>query len=304
MTFSQLISADWSTSPKKRWSVSAQRDGNRWRISAPVQVTDVGHLLERLFDPSHKTLAGFDFPIGMPAAYGQKTGFSGFLSALDALGSNQWKSFFDVADTQEQISIHRPFYPRVSRKGSSPSHVLTALGLPSITQLRRQCEQPTQTRQAACPLFWTLGGNQVGKAAISGWRELVKPAQQRGAKLWPFAGSLAALERSGDPIIAEIYPGEAYSHLGLNMRGKSKRKQADRVECSSVITAWAAAHGVALSDEMQAIVEDGFGSRPNGEDMFDAAIGLCGMIEVVDGRRDEGHGMDVNWEGWIFGQCT
>jgi len=29
-------------------------------------------------------------------------------------------------------------------------------------------------------MFWTLGGNQVGKAAISGWRELLAPARRAG----------------------------------------------------------------------------------------------------------------------------
>jgi hypothetical protein len=47
-------------------------------------------------------------------------------------------------------------------------------------RLRRQCERATPTRRAACPLFWTLGSNQVGKAAISGWQEVIAPAQRHG----------------------------------------------------------------------------------------------------------------------------
>ena len=38
---------------------------------------------------------------------------------------------------------------------------------------------------------------------------------------------------------------------------------------------------------------------------FDAFAGLCGMIEVIDGRRSEGVPEDEairTWEGWILGQ--
>ncbi|HCD85061.1 MAG TPA: DUF429 domain-containing protein, partial [Agrobacterium sp.] len=37
---------------------------------------------------------------------------------------------------------------------------------------------------------------------------------------------------------------------------------------------------------------------------FDAVVGLLGMLDVVDGRRDEGS-PDIEavqqWEGWILG---
>jgi hypothetical protein len=41
--------------------------------------------------------------------------------------------------------------------------------------------------------YWTLGGNQVGKAAIDGWQNVVRPALALGASLWPFDGSLENL---------------------------------------------------------------------------------------------------------------
>jgi hypothetical protein len=46
-------------------------------------------------------------------------------------------------------------------------------------------------------------------------------------------------------------------------------------------------------------------SHADGEDAFDAITGLCGMIEVADGRRAEAP--DALWtshqrEGWILGQ--
>ena len=42
----------------------------------------------------------------------------------------------------------------------------------------------------------------------------------------------------------------------------------------------------------------------SGEDPFDAFVGLIGMIEVVDGRRDEGStsaGDVITWEGLTAG---
>ncbi len=50
---------------------------------------------------------------------------------------------------------------------------------------------------------------------------------------------------------------------------------------------------------------DGFGPSGNGEDQFDAALGLLGMIEVVEGRRAAAPtSIELNdCEGWILGQA-
>ena len=42
--------------------------------------------------------------------------------------------------------------------------------------LLRRCERGGNGHKQACCLFWTLGGNQVGKAAIIGWRDVLAPA--------------------------------------------------------------------------------------------------------------------------------
>ena len=56
-------------------------------------------------------------------------------------------------------------------------------------------------------------------------------------------------------------------------------------------------NGIVLSDPMLAAVEEGF----DGDDQFDAAMGLLGMIEVVEGRRPESSPamQHPEWEGWI-----
>ncbi|WP_143523529.1 hypothetical protein [Pararhizobium arenae] len=56
---------------------------------------------------------------------------------------------------------------------------------------------------------------------------------------------------------------------------------------------------------LQSLISDGFGNGKDGEDRFDATVGLLGMIDVVDGRRSEGVPEADNvktWEGWILGQ--
>ncbi len=120
-------------------------------------------------------LVGFDFPIGLPLAYAQKNGITGFIEFLTSNTQEDWREFFNVASLPEEISQRRPFYPH--RPGSARQiHLLDALGMEHMDQLRRTCELGSSTRRPACPLFWTMGGQQVGKAAIHGWRDVLIPA--------------------------------------------------------------------------------------------------------------------------------
>jgi hypothetical protein len=179
------------------------------------------------------------------------------------------------------------------------------LNVSTIDALIRQCEKKTTSRRSACCLFWTLGGNQVGKAAISGWREVVRPAQSNGAKLWPFDGTLSALAASSKLVVCKTYPAEAYGHVGVRFRpGGSKRRQNDRREAVAGLASWCEERSIHLTSAASCLVTEGFGSRKEGVDVFDAAIGLLGMIEVVEGRRPECPiASDASrWEGWILGQ--
>lgn len=164
----------------------------------------------------------------------------------------------------------------------------------------------TENRRAACSLFWTLGANQVGKGAISGWREVIRPAIERGTRLWPFDGALAELARTPGLVIAETYPAEAYQVGAAFRPGESKLRQEDRKSKATPILGWACCHGVAFSKEARDAALNGFGSEPSSgkDDAFDAFLGLLGMIEVVDKRRVEAteHHATVAWEGWIFGR--
>lgn len=303
--FDTVLHADWSVAAGKRWVAEATRSDRGWIVAAPRLVGDCASFVEQLFARGRGTLAGFDFPVGVPAAYGRMTGLDDYPALLDALGRGEWPGFFSVAERPDEVSVSRPFYPRVSSAAASHRNLLDALGLADIDALRRRCERPTPTRRAACPLFWTLGANQVGKAAITGWREVLLPARRRGARLWPFDGSLAELARAGVPVLAETYPGEAYGHVGVAFApGMSKRRQNDRRVAMQDLPAWAERHGVSFESALAAQIADGFGPLDRSEDAFDALVGLLGMLEVVDGRRSAGPAAAAQdrWEGWIIGQ--
>jgi hypothetical protein len=175
-----------------------------------------------------------------------------------------------------------------------------------FADLLRKCERRTQHGPEGCALFWTLGGNQVGKGALTGWREVIRPAMLDGALLWPFDGTLAELSRHAGVVLAETYPAEAYTLFeGRFLHRESKGRQADRISKAPAIHRWAHANAVRLSPSLITQIDTGFGPRKLGEDAFDAFAGMVKMIEVVEGRRREiSHPWPDTgvWEGWRLGR--
>lgn len=302
-----LVHADWGVNPKKRWAAHAKwLDG--WTVTAVEPVGPTPPFVAGLLRAArtYRVLAGFDFPIGLPNSYGAKTGEADFSTFLERMGAGRWARFANVATCAEEISIERPFYPARPLKGVTRDELIQGLGVPRFYDLFRQCERGTGGRRAACPIFWTLGGQQVGKGALSGWVEVVKPAQAGGASVWPFDGSLERLSQEPGLVIAETYPGEAYGHVGVRFaQAESKTKQSHRRSKADAIHAWADRHAVRMAATVVSLIDDGFGDAKSGEDQFDALMGLLGMIEVADGRRSAappGRATDP-WEGWIIGQA-
>src|SRR3954466_14700784 len=82
--FSRLIHADWSVDPRKRWQASAVRSDGSWKVSASCPVGPTPEFLDDVFRSANggRTLVGFDFPIGIPSAYGGKTRLADFRQAL------------------------------------------------------------------------------------------------------------------------------------------------------------------------------------------------------------------------------
>jgi hypothetical protein len=303
--------ADWGVGAAKRWvAVALLGQDGCYRALAPRRVGRDGSVLRRLgvpgADPRGGVVLGFDFPIGLPRRYAELVGVGDFRPALAGFGQGRWEAFYEVASAREQIGLYRPFYP-MRPGGRAKSHLYEALGL-GAGELLRRCD-----RQGAEALFWTLGGKQVGKAAIDGWRTILVPALRDpalGVALWPFDGDLAELVARRAMVVAETWPRECYRHLGLfaHVAGAprpSKRRQADRERNAPALFAWAAATGTELDPELAASITDGFGSGPGGEDPFDAVAGLFGMLNVLLGRRPAGVPTEDEAvrrvEGWILG---
>jgi mannose-6-phosphate isomerase-like protein (cupin superfamily) len=225
-----------------------------------------------------------------------------FRELLPKLGRGEWARFFDIAERPDEISPHRPFYPR-RPGGTSREHLYAGLGLDGAALLR-SCDRATTTRRAAAPLFWTLGGQQVGAGAIVGWRDVLQPALANEALdivLWPFDGRLEELFAPGQLVIAETYPTEIYGHLGISFAGRGKRQEAARAATGSALAAWAGRLGLELEPQLEQGLRDGFRS----DDAFDAVVGLFGMLNVVAKYRAAGEPGDERIrkiEGWMLGQ--
>lgn len=312
---SLVAHADWGTAPKKRWMTCAIRAGDRYAVGPPEPVGDTSTLLQRLrsIGVEGPVIVGFDFPIGVAASYAQKAGVNEFLAWLPRLGTAEWDRFYDVAERPEEISTRRPFYP-FRPGGTRLRYLLDAVRITTAVDLLRCCERPHPNRPAASPLFWTLGAKQVGKAAISGWREVLGPGlrdPELSMAIWPFSGHLSELLRPGRLVVVETYPAEFYHHLGVvwssSLAGQKsgKRSQAARAANALPLVQWADASGVDLDPALKESIRNGFGPSSSGEDQFDATIGLFGMLNVLLGHHvigEPGNEEIRKIEGWIFGQ--
>jgi hypothetical protein len=303
--------ADWGSQPRKRWLAIAQQlhDG-RYLAYAPVPAGEPGTLLARLLEAARggAVLAAFDFPFGLPARYAAHAGIDDFVALLPILGSGRWADFYRVAAQPDEISITRPFYPL--RPGNARQReLIDALGMETIDDLRRRCDRAHAARRAGAPLFWTLGAQQVGKATIGGWRDMVAPAMQAGLDMaiWPFGGPLFDALRPGRAVLAETYPGECYAHLQVVIGRGGKRAQAARVGVAHTLLSWAERAGVLLDAPLRTAIANGFGPSPDGEDPFDTTVGLFGTLNVALGLRAPGDPNPADLaactvEGWILGQ--
>jgi hypothetical protein len=278
-----------------------------WCVGAPEPVGDTATLLARLRARAAggPVAFGIDCPIGLPRAYAAlhaaEADFPAFLRA--------WPSrpgFGDVASTLDEVSAARPFYPARGVAGMTRlSHAL-ALGLAGAGDLCRACDRATPERPAGAPVFWTLGANQSGKAAIAAWAELIVPGLLGPAppRLWPFEGDFCALLAGGGVVLAETYPAEALRHLGVVLLG-SKRRQVDRVACVPALRAALARLGAVADAGAEAAMAAGFGADAAGEDRFDSLLGALCVLGVVTGARPDFVPEDPwirRWEGWVLGQ--
>ncbi len=305
---SLAVHADWSTDARKRWLVQARRTPPGWRVISPEPVGEVGSLLARLLAAADggAVALGVDLPIGVPRAYAARRSENGFLHFLRQTAD--WPDFFQVCATVQEIRQDRPFYPARGLRGMTRAAHAVALELGGPLGLSRVCDRATIERPAGAPLFWTLGANQSGKAAIAAWRDMLLPALHAAApmRLWPFQGAFLDLLAPGTIALAETYPAEALRHLGIRLKG-SKRRQADRIAVAEKLLDAMAAVQAHPDAALVAAAHDGFGADAAGEDRFDCVLGLLCVLNVLAGNRPDIAPDDPwiqQWEGWVLGQTA
>ena len=288
--------------------------GTGWALRAKP-VGDVSTLLTRLRAHARgaPVALGVDFPIGLPRAYVARhlsaglagppsPGFPAFLRGL-----SDRPGFFSVCGTLDEVGPARPFYPMRGVRGMTRLSHARALGLDSPAGLSRACDAATPHRPAGAPLFWTLGANQTGKAAVAAWRDLLLPALAgpQPPALWPFDGALLPLLAGGGTVLAETYPAEAMRQLGLRMGG-SKRRHADRRALEPALRLSMTSLSATPDPALDRLLAQGFGPDAAGEDRMDCVLGLLCVLQVLAGKRPDAAPDDPwirRWEGWVLGQA-
>ena len=279
--------------------------GARWHLGPPRPVGDIASLLERLCQEAAgaPVALGADLPIGLPRAYAAQRperDFRDFLAHAKA-----WPDFWRVCASLDEITAERPFYPARGVKGMTRAAHAAALNLGGPAGLSRACDRATVERPAGAPLFWTLGANQTGKAAMTAWRDMLLPALD-SIRLWPFDGPFRALLAPATVVIAETYPAEAMRHLRIPTKG-SKRRQSDRAAAADPLFGAMSRLNVTPDSATTAAVRNGFGPDAAGEDRFDCVLGVLCVINVLNGNRPDTAPADpwlTTWEGWVLGQTA
>lgn len=306
MTALLAAHADWSAHPGKRWFALARRGASGWVGEGPRPVGDPAALTRTLLAEGGPVAFGLDLPLGVPREWAAGRPEPDFPAFLRGLGAGA--PFFAVSPTLDTVSAERPFYPARGIRGMTRAAHAAALGLSGPAGLSRLCDRATAERPAGASLFWTLGANQVGKAAIAAWRDWLGPALVAGAPLdlWPFAGGYHALLRPGRAALAEVYPAEAMRHVGVALRGSKRDRDARRAAVPAIRDAMARLR-VRADATLEAALRDAFGADAAGEDRMDCVLGLLGLIGVLDGARPD-HVPDdpwiLRWEGWVLGQTA
>lgn len=303
-----VIAADWSVDGRKGWMVRADLcPKNKYLVFPPEPVGEHSTLIHRIETclPEHGTaLLGFDFPIGLPKQYAEKTGISTWRQGLELFGGPGWEYFYQRSDNP---TLRQPFFPLPTReKGNYRNQLAEALGFGNLKQLLRRCDKKTDNRPGAECVFYTLGGRQVGAGAVIGWSEVLAPAMER-IRFWPFDGDLNDLLREPGIVVVEVYPREAYTHLGISIgpgTGLSKRRREDRQKACAHVLEAVTGGGIKFSEPAKSWIQWGF----EREDDFDAMMGLLSMLQVVTGQRDPGSPDEDPYirtiEGWILGQYS
>jgi hypothetical protein len=305
----QLIChADWSQNEKKRWFAEAilEIDG-RYTVGSAKLVGNIVKFRAYILQQAGIARAAFlgcDFPIGIPLHYAQQAGITKLKDWLLKLGDGCWREFYEVCEQPGEITVHRPFYPGVTRKGVKQASLTVKLNANGINELKRVCELGGNGHRRAACLFWTVEPNQVGRAALAGWKEVIIPLLNDSSghtTLWPFDGKLDDLIMPGKIVMAESYPAEYYAWFKQD--GVVKSDRASRTAFGRSLLQWAEdrREKVILTNTLEQQIQSGF----ENDDAFDAVVGLFAMLKIVFAERDYRQPADTDRiavEGWMLGR--
>jgi hypothetical protein len=329
---SMIIHCDWSVDPNKQCLVVAQRSATGfYEVRGPQSVGGMtskkgnkqshSPLLDLIAESSSTAAGnagglwlGFDFPIGVPSGWAEKAGFRNFRDVLKRL-SNDSAKMFEPCTTFNDASADRPFVENLRGEGIQAKWACR-IGFPmqdrKLVGLKRVCEV-----EGGQSLFWLVGANQVGKAALNGWRNILLPLlgignengpgnlpEPSAIKLYPhdLAPNFAFQSDANSVVIFETYPAIAWKML-CKRETYRKTSTSDRKSIGSRIIEWADQLNASLVDGLRAEIESGFDCK-NGDDRMDALIGALHMIEVAQSGQlsTPTTGVNLRLEGWILGR--
>ena len=280
--------ADWSMHAAKRLMARAvlRPEGYLALPATPVGALESFWTRLAAAAGAGPVLLGFDFPIGLPAAYAERVGIADFLDALDSFGGD----FYEVARTPEQIALRRPFYPH-RPGGRCRQQLLDGLGFELWRHLHRRCDGSDLGAPGCLPRC-------SGPSAAIRWAGRRSPV---GATCWRRRGGTARTWRSGPSMVRcplcsapagssspRPYPGEVYGHLGMALRAHGgKRRQAARLANAARLLAWAEHSEIALAPELHAEIATGFGGDPGADDRLRCRGRSVRPVERPPGRSPE-----------------
>ena len=102
--FNSLIHSDWSVQQSKKWMAAAERNGLGWIVDAPRPVPSDPELVKLIQDwtgGGRTVLAGFDFPIGLPASFEKQIGLDNFPTALFGFWQRRVEGFLQCCGRAE-----------------------------------------------------------------------------------------------------------------------------------------------------------------------------------------------------------
>ncbi len=182
----------------------------------------------------------------------------------------------------------------------------TGTGSPASRLWCGPASEPGPDGGAAGCMFWTLGAKQAGKAALSGWREVMVPARAARCAALAFRRRPRRAGRGRRADAGRVLPGRRLRTARLQVARQGRPRRGGPLWRGHLL-AWTTSRRVALDAALRAAILGGFPPAAGGDDGFDAAVGLLAAIAVAAGERSAGPALTPAgrlWEGWILGRRT